>query len=1184
MKLIKLLFILFLFNGMLFSQDVKKVSLQLHWKYQFQFAGFIMAKHKGFYKKNLLDVDIKEWQPNIVMTDEITSGRATYALDHQSVLVDIANGKDIVLLSAIFQSSPLCLVTTNRSGIKSIKDFKNKRMMSSGDMKIDASLVSMMFSQGVSINDIFIQEPSFNVRDLIDGNTDLMASYISNEPYQLEELGVKPIIFSPKDYGFDFYSDILITSQEHLKNNPSEVKRFVDASLKGWEYAFNHIDETVDIILKNYNSLHKSKKALIYEANKLKKLAYTNTDKIGNISKNKLNNIYTTYQLLGLANKNRIDFDKVVYKLDKNTIFTNDEKEWINKNIVKVGVSPWYPITYIDKKNNKVSGVGIDILNLVINNTGLKVEFIPKKWSILLEDFKNHKIDLLPTTYYTQNRAKFGDYTTSYMDIKEYLYVKSNSDIKSFKDLKNRSIAIVRSYGTIDKIKKKFPDINIVEVDSIEQTVKMLLNGEVDAIFNTKFSIDNFIKSHFISGLKPIYQTDFKPSTLHYFTNKNKPILNKILQKAIDNLDKKNVDKIINNWIISNNVKKEDSNFLTKDEIEYLKNNKIIKMCNNPNWTPIEFAKDGDMNKMQGIAIDTLDEIAKKLNVKFVNVPTKNWTQSQQFLKEKKCDILPCAIKTKERLKYAKFTEPYLSYKLAIITKNDKPFINSIEDIVDKSIARKEGSGLIVKLKNKYPNIKIIETKDYLESLQKVSKGEAYCTIATLPVASYYIGNFALGNLQVAGYTNMKYDLSIAVRDDKDILLSIMEKSLKQIPQSVSKDIYKKWLGNPIKKSAVDYTPFLYVLLGIIVIILLLLYKQMVLKSSIRDFNELIDATMEGILLFKNRVCVDANRSAVEIFGYDSKEEMIGKTPFDFVSNRSENVLKINMKKDEASPFEAVMVKKDGTEFYALLRGHNLKNKQLRLASIIDITNLKKQEKLIYEQSKLASMGEMIGNIAHQWRQPLSVISTASTGMKIQKEFDLLSDEQFLKTCDLINKNAQYLSKTIDDFRNFIKGNRTKTYFNIKDQLNSFINLVDGSIKSNNIKLVLDVKDDIEVNGYENELTQCVINIFNNAKDALVENVKENRLILVKAKVKDNYLIISFQDNALGIPNEILPKIFEPYFTTKHKTQGTGLGLNMTYKLIVDGMHGSIVATNKKFKYEGLEYYGAEFIIKIPLD
>ena len=246
---------------------------------------------------------------------------------------------------------------------------------------------------------------------------------------------------------------------------------------------------------------------------------------------------------------------------------------------------------------------------------------------------------------------------------------------------------------------------------------------------------------------------------------------------------------------------------------------------------------------------------------------------------------------------------------------------------------------------------------------------------------------------------------------------------------------------------------------------------------------------------------------------------------------------------------------------------------------------LKKQIKIMQNQAIHVSMGEMIANIAHQWRQPLSLISTASTGIIMQKKYNTLDESSLIDTCNLINDNVQYLSETIDDFKNFIKGDRTKIIFNLSDEVNSFLNLIKGTSKNNNIDIILDLNDNIEINGYKNELIQCMIIIFNNAKDVLNENIlsSNKKLIFISTFLKDGEAIIKIKDNGSGIKDDILEKIFEPYFTTKDESKGTGLGLHMAYNLIVDGMDGTLKAQNIEYKYSDKSYIGAEFTITLPI-
>ena len=243
---------------------------------------------------------------------------------------------------------------------------------------------------------------------------------------------------------------------------------------------------------------------------------------------------------------------------------------------------------------------------------------------------------------------------------------------------------------------------------------------------------------------------------------------------------------------------------------------------------------------------------------------------------------------------------------------------------------------------------------------------------------------------------------------------------------------------------------------------------------------------------------------------------------------------------------------------------------------------LLENQKILMDQSKLASMGEMIANIAHQWRQPLSVISTAATGILMQKEFGILDDEKLLKSCNSINDNAQYLSKTIDDFKNFIQGDSKKIQFSIKNNIEHFLPLIESSLKQNRIELILDIQD-CTISGYPNELNQCLLNIVNNSKDALANINEDQRYIFLTTSVEDDILTIKIKDNANGIPNNIINKVFEPYFTTKHQSQGTGLGLSISYKLITTQMNGKITVQNETFEYNNKTYTGASFIIKLKI-
>jgi len=249
-----------------------------------------------------------------------------------------------------------------------------------------------------------------------------------------------------------------------------------------------------------------------------------------------------------------------------------------------------------------------------------------------------------------------------------------------------------------------------------------------------------------------------------------------------------------------------------------------------------------------------------------------------------------------------------------------------------------------------------------------------------------------------------------------------------------------------------------------------------------------------------------------------------------------------------------------------------------------DITarkDFEEQHLKLVKSERMASMGEMIVNIAHQWRQPLSVISTGVTSMQIQKEFDMLSDEKFNETCEMINKNAQHLSKTIDEFRSFAQGEKVLELFDLKDNANSFLQIAHKQLEENNIEVVCNIQEDIKINAYPNELTQAYVNILNNTIDALKTKDIKNKYLFLDISKENEKISIQLKDNAGGIPADIIEKIFEPYFTTKHQSQCTGLGLHMVNDLIANVMGGKIEVQNETYTYKDTEYTGVKFTFTI---
>ncbi|MCK5110655.1 MAG: sensor histidine kinase [Arcobacteraceae bacterium] len=251
------------------------------------------------------------------------------------------------------------------------------------------------------------------------------------------------------------------------------------------------------------------------------------------------------------------------------------------------------------------------------------------------------------------------------------------------------------------------------------------------------------------------------------------------------------------------------------------------------------------------------------------------------------------------------------------------------------------------------------------------------------------------------------------------------------------------------------------------------------------------------------------------------------------------------------------------------------KNLEQKVKKEVD-KNIKKELQL-FEQSKMANMGAMIGNIAHQWRQPLSVISTIASGVKMNQEYDMLDKEEIPKFMDTIIERTTYLSETITTFRNFLKEKKELKEVVLQDRIDISLNIAGVALKDSGIELQINIDYDnpIKITMVAGELTEVVINIINNARDILLEKHIENPWVKLDLAEENNKAIITVEDNGGGIPEDILPNIFDEYFTTKDEDEGTGLGLHMSYQIIVKSLNGNIYAQNTE--------NGAKFFIELSL-
>ena len=293
------------------------LRLQLRWLHQFQFAGYYMAQEKGYYRQAGLDVEILEGGPHAPKPiDKLLAGEADFTISNSGLVIAHMQGKPVVALAAIMQTSPIVWIVRADSGIYSPHDLAGKRVMLMPPPESTELLVTLA-REGIDLNRLEVQPTSFNPQDLIDRKTDAYDGYSTNEPFWLKQQGVDYRLIIPREYGVNYYNDVLATRQAVLDKRPQDVRAFVQASLAGWQYALDHIEESVQLIHRRY-APNKSLEHLRFEAEELKKLILPELVQLGHMNPGRWETIARNYAELGLA-KGSVDLDGFIYRQQPTT-------------------------------------------------------------------------------------------------------------------------------------------------------------------------------------------------------------------------------------------------------------------------------------------------------------------------------------------------------------------------------------------------------------------------------------------------------------------------------------------------------------------------------------------------------------------------------------------------------------------------------------------------------------------------------------------------------------------------------------------------------------------------------------------------------------------------------------------------------------------------------------------------
>ena len=872
---------------------------------------------------------------------------------------------------------------------------------------------------------------------------------------------------------------------------------------------------------------------------------------------------------ISLIEKNRIS-NNWISIINASDSLNNEELAYIKKNkrIIVANEPDWIPYDY--NENGQAKGYVIDYFKLISKKVGLEPMFLNDTWANLLEAFKNKEIDVLPVITYNKKRGEILNFTQSHIKQEISIVTKhSKIDIFNMDDLINKRLALVKGWNSTNKIKENYPNINVVEYKSLADVFEAVSNNIADATIQNRLIASYYINKEY-KNLKLVNQVVIKGfnSDLFMGVQKDDEVLLNILNKAMNQVSEEEIKALEQKWLnISKTIEFSD------EEKEFIKN-KIINVAYTDNWAPLSFVSD---NRAYGLGFDFWTYIVDKANLKVNTNLESNFSNALKSIKNKTNDVIITTSKTADREKYSIFSDIYYKAPIGIATLQEQNYIPNATYLLGKKIAVGRNFTAHKLLKNAYPNMDFVTVNNIQEGLELLSNNKVFALVDNMPVLTHNIKKFGFSNIKISGNTGIDFDLQIMIREDYKVLQSIINKVLHSMTPIEKENIYNKWTKLEYT-TEFDYTILWKFFLPLLIIIAIILYKnrqlvkyqnnlkntQEQLENSLKSFKALVNLTIEGILIIKNKRIVFCNKEALKMFNLYHESELLDKDVSFLFKKHDENKIEDIIGKSDSLTYELTAVKNSMIQFPTLVKAKKsyFDDDSAIILSVIDMSEIKDKENLLIQQSKMASLGEMIGNIAHQWRQPLSFISTAASGMKLQKEFGQLDDKIFVETLDGINETTKFLSQTIEDFQNYLKDDKVKKEFFVNDSIEKILNIVKGSFVNHYITVKLDLSKDLVLNGYENELNQALLNILNNSKDALKERHRDDRYVFIKSYENKNNIVVEIIDNAGGVSQEIIQKVFEPYFTTKHKSQGTGLGLYMTHKIIHESMKGEIRISN----------------------
>lgn len=546
------LFLLLLVSTFLYSSSLEKVSIQFNWKYQFEVAGFIVAKEKGFYENVGLDVELKEYNPEVDILSDVLNNKVTYGISSSNIVLENKKIASIVLLATYLQKSPLVFIT--KPDIKTPSQFLGKTIMGNKDELKNSSLAIFLSHFNINFSNTKFVPHNFKIDDFVSGKIEIMSAFRSNQLYELDKNNIDYNIIDPADYGFVMSAVNLYTSRDEALKNKDRTQKFIEATNLGWEYALNNKEEIIDILINIYK-VNKSKEALFYESDIVNQVMMRDFYPIGKVSHELTQRLLKQLSYSGMIESNQqvnnLFFENIADKISSDFYLTQNEKEYLNsKQNLKMCIDPfWYPIEFI--KDGKISGITSDLKRYFEEKIQINIDVVPtNNWNESLDFIKDKKCDIISSISPSYDRMSYLNFTKPILTLPVVIATQKDKPfLRDISGLRNQKIVILKGHIITEYVRNNLPYSEIIEVSSMNEGLKLLEYGDVYGYVDNALVLSSTIQKEFSNSLKIGLRFDILDE-LSIGTRNDEPILNDIFSRLVDDLDEAKKQEFLNNWTI----------------------------------------------------------------------------------------------------------------------------------------------------------------------------------------------------------------------------------------------------------------------------------------------------------------------------------------------------------------------------------------------------------------------------------------------------------------------------------------------------------------------------------------------------------------------------------------------------------------------------------------------------------